>query len=212
MNPTIWSSRSLALVVLVFASSAMAQSRTHMLKGDFAFTATLVCLNSPAIITPTSYTPPAGFTADLRPIGVSNVSSFSAQGVRTFNGDGTGSSRARSVFLTPGAAGATESSHQFTYSVAADRTLTIDEGPLHAVAVAGPGVGRQTRVTNTPTLVGRVSADGKSLTIASFNPGVETSTRLVPAPELVDMVRICQRAANAIRISRTPEADGLGED
>jgi hypothetical protein len=198
--------------MLMLASSAMAQSRTEMLKGDFAFTANVVCLNSPAIFFPT-YQPPAGFSADLRPLGFSNVSSFSSQGVRTFNGDGTGSARTRSVSVGhPGPASATDSSNQFTYSVAADRTLTIDDGPLLAVAVAGPGAGRQNMITNIPTHVGRVSSDGKSLTLASFNPGVETSTRLVPAPELVDSVRICHRAANAIRISRTPGADGLGND
>jgi hypothetical protein len=211
MNPSICSYRSLALIILAFASTAMAQSRTEMLKGDFAFTANVVCLNSPAILFPT-YQPPAGFTADLRPLGFSNVSSFSSQGVRTFNGDGTGSASTRSVFVAPGAAGASDASNQFTYSVAADRTLTIDDGPIFAVAAAGPGAGRQNTITNLPTLVGRVSLDGKSLTIATFTPGVETSTRLVPAPELVDMVRICHRAANAVLISRTPGADGLGDD
>jgi hypothetical protein len=199
--------------MLMFASSAMAQSRTHMLKGDFAFTSSVVCVNSPATITPTSYTPPAGFSADLRPLGFSFVSTFSVQGVRTFNGDGTGSFTSRVVSLgNPGFASATDSSSQFTYSVAADRTLTIDEGPVHTVGVAGPGVGRQTRFTNIPTFVGRLSSDGRSLTYAAFNPGVETTTRLVPAPELVESLRICHRAANGIRISRTPGSDGHEDD
>jgi hypothetical protein len=197
--------------MLMFASSAMAQSRTHMLKGDFAFTASVVCVNSPAIFFPT-YQPPAGFSADLRPLGFSFVSTFSAQGVRTFNGDGTGSVRTRAVSLgNPGPAGAADSSNQFTYSVAADRTLTIDEGPLHTVSVAGPGAGHESSISNI-TFVGRVSSDGRSLTFATFNPGVETSTRLVPAPELIETMRICHRAGNAIRISRTPGADGLDED
>jgi hypothetical protein len=94
---------------------------------------------------------------------------------------------------------------------AADRTLTIDEA-LDTVVVAGPGVSRQTRVSNIPTFVGRLSSDGRSLTFATFNPGVEVVTRLVPAPELVETMRICHRAANAIRIRRTPGAGGLGDD
>jgi len=196
----------------MFASSAMAQSRTHTLKGDFAFSGSGVCIISPAIFFPT-YQPPAGFSADLRPLGFTNVITFSAQGVRTFNGDGTGSAASRSVSLVnQGPASAVDNSSQFTYSVAADRTLTIDDGPFHSVPVAGPGVGQQQMVSDFPTYIGRLSSDGRSLTFATFNPGVEVVTRLVPAPELVAQVRICHRASNAIRISRTPGAGGMDED
>jgi hypothetical protein len=204
---------SFGLVMLMFASSAMAQSRTQMLKGDFAFTSSVVCVLSPAIITPTSYTPPAGFSPALVPLGFSFVITFGAQGVRTFNGDGTGSFTQRAVSLgNPGAASATDNSGQFTYSVAADRTLTIDDGPIQGVFVAGPRVGQQVSASNIPTLIGRVSSDGRSLTFASFNPGVEIFTRLVPGPELVESLRICHRAANGIRISRTPGSDGHEDD
>jgi hypothetical protein len=196
----------------MFASSAMAQSRTQMLKGRFAFTASAVCVTSSAIFSP-AYQPPAGFSADLRPLGPTGVLTLSAQGVRTFNGDGTGSTTVRNVTLgNPGPATAVDSSGQFTYSVATDRTVTIDDGPLHGVFVAGPQVGGESSVSNIPTFVGRVSSDGRSLTFATFNPGVETITRLVPAPELVAMVRICHRAANGIRISRTPGAGGREDD
>ena len=212
MNPRIWTCGSLALAILMFASSAMAQSRTHTLKGDFAFSGSGVCIISPAIFFPT-YQPPAGFSADLRPLGFTNVITFSAQGVRTFNGDGTGSVTARLVTVPiSGAASANDVSGQFTYSVAADRTLTIDDGPFHSVPVAGPGVGQQQMVSDFPTYIGRLSSDGRSLTFATFNPGVEVVTRLVPAPELVAQVRICHRASNAIRISRTPGAGGMDED
>ena len=212
MKPRIWTCGSFGLVMLMLVSSAMAQLRTQMLKGDFAVTASGTCVNSPAAIFPT-YQPPAGFSADLRPLGFTNVITFSAQGVRTFNGDGTGNATSRSVsLLNTGTASAIDNSSQFTYSVAADRTLTIDEGPSHGVFVAGVRVGQEISTSNVPTFVGRVSSDGRSLTLASFNPGVETVTRLVPAPELVEAVRICHRAANAIRISRTPGAGGLDED
>jgi hypothetical protein len=204
---------SAALVMLMAASSAMAESRTHRLKGDFAFSGSAVCVNSPATITPTSYTPPLGFSPNLTPIGFSFVSTFSIQGVRTFNGDGTGSVVARGVFLgNPGAANVQNISAQFTYSVAADGTVTIDQGPLDSVTVAGPGVGQQFRISDIPTFIGRLSSDRNSLTFATFNPGVETVTRLVPGPELVTAVRICHRARNAIRISRTPGSGGHGDD
>ena len=199
---------SLAWVTVLAASSAMAESRTHRLKGNFAFSGSGVCVSSPAIITPTSYTPPPGFNTGLVPLGPTFVRTFSTLGVRTFNGDGTGSFRARSVFLgNPGFANAQDVTAPFTYSVAADGTVTIDQGPNISVTVAGPNVGTQSSVSNVPTLVGRLSSDRNSLTLATFNPGVETVTQLVPGPELVTSVRICHRARTDIRISRGGDDD-----
>jgi len=199
---------SSALIAGLAASSAMAESRTERLKGNFAFSGTAVCVVSSAIITPTSYTPPPGFNADLVPLGPTFVRTFSTLGVRTFNGDGTGSLTARSVFLgNPGFANAQDVSAPFTYSVAADGTVTIDQGPNISVTVAGPNVGTQSSVSNVPTLVGRLSSDRNSLTSATFNPGVETVTQLVPGPELVTSVRICHRARTDIRISRGGDDD-----
>jgi hypothetical protein len=211
VKPRILTCGSFGLVMLILVSSAMAQSRTQMLKGDFAFSGSGTCVNSPATLFP-AYQPPAGFTADLRPIGPSFVITFGFHGVHTFNGDGTGSTTTRAVTLgNPGPASAVENSNQFTYSVAADRTLTIDAGPMLNVFVAGPQVGGENSISNISS-VGHVSSDGRSLTLASFNPVVETVTRLVPAPELVVSVRICHRMQTGIRISRTPGAGGLGED
>jgi hypothetical protein len=190
----------------------MAESRTHRLKGDFAFSGSAVCVNSSAIITPTSYTPPPGFSVNLVPIGPSFVNTNSIQGVLTFNGDGTGSSVLRFVSLgSPGAASAIDTSQQFTYSVAADGTLTIDIGASVSVTVAGPNTGQQSRVSDVPTFIGRLSSDRKSLTFSTFNPGVETVTRVVPAPELVTTLRICHRSRIGIRISRDP-GSGHGDD
>jgi len=199
---------SSALVMVLAASSAMAESRTHRLKGDFAFSGSSVCVISAAIITPASYTPPPGFNADLVPLGPTFVRTFSTLGVRTFNGDGTGSFRARSVFLgNPGFANAQDVTAPFTYSVAADGTVTIDQGPNNSVTVAGPNVGTQSSVSNIPTLVGRLSSDNNSLVSATFNPGVEVVTQVSPAPELVTSVRICHRARTDIRISRDGDDD-----
>jgi hypothetical protein len=203
---------SSALIALAAASPAAAQSLTHTLKGDFAFSGTAVCVVSSATFTPT-YTPPQGFTADLQPIGPSGVLTLSIQGVRTFNGDGTGTVFARVVSLgNPGPGSATELSAQFTYSVAADRTLTINQGPTLNTFVAGLGTGEQVSVSNIPTFTGRYSSDMNSLTFGSFDPGVETVTRITPAPALVESVRICHRARTGIRISRIPGSHGNGED
>jgi hypothetical protein len=206
MNTRVWNCGGLGLLILVFASSVFAQSRTHMLKGDFAFTYTSGCLNSQAVYFP-QYVAPAGFGTNFAALGPTGVYTQSFQGVRTFNGDGTGSMTARIVtvgtILT-----ANDHSGQFTYSVLADGTLTIDEGPFHVVYVAGVRIGQQLRVTDLPISVGRLSSDGNSFTFASFFPAVETVTRTVPAPEVLDALRICHRAGNAIRISRRPGANG----
>jgi hypothetical protein len=71
--------------------------------------------------------------------------------------------------------------------------------------VAGQNIGQQSRVTNIPNFIGRLSSDGNSMVFATFNPGVEIVTRVVPGPQLVTQVRICHRARTAIRISKHPD-------
>src|SRR3954468_9918579 len=87
-----------ALALITASSVALAQSQTQKLRGDFAFSGGATCLVSPA----PNGVAPAGFTADLVPIRGPGIPpafalSFSIQGVRTFNGDGTGSMVARTV-------------------------------------------------------------------------------------------------------------------
>jgi hypothetical protein len=156
--------------------------------------------------------PPLGFV-DLVPQGPSFVSTNSVQGILTFNGDGTGSAVQHFVSLgNPGAPSAIENSLQFTYSVAADGTLTIATLPSVSTTVAGPGLGQQSRISDVPPFVGRLSSDRKSLTFATFNPGVETVTRVVPAPEVVTTLRICHRSRIGIRINKDPRSGWQGED
>ena len=147
---------SSALVMLMLASSAIGeQSRTHTLRGDFAFTGSTVCVNSGANFATTPPTPPLGFV-NLVPIGPSFVNTNSVQGILTFNGDGTGSTVLRFVSLgNPGAGSVIDASNPFTYSVAADGTLTIDNGPSISNTVAGPSAGQQSSVSGVPTFVGR---------------------------------------------------------
>jgi len=205
---------SSALVMLMLASSAIGeQSRTHMLRGDFAFTGGTVCVNSGANFATTPPTPPLGFTADWVPIGASFVNTNSVQGILTFNGDGAGSLVQHFVSLgNPGAAGVIDTSLQFTYSVAADGTLKIDDLPAVSNTVAGPQAGQQSVVSGVPTFVGRLSSDRKSLTFASFTPAVETVMRVVPAPELVTALRICHRSRVGIRINKNPRSGWQEED
>jgi hypothetical protein len=198
-----------ALVMALAASSAVAELETRHLRGDFAFSGTGVCASSQAIITPTSYTPPRGFDANLVALGEPfSVITFSVHGVRTFNGDGTGSVAARVVALSVGdraSASSSDQEIQFTYSVAPDGTVTTDQSPTHNVFVSGGRTGQQTRISNIPAVVGRLSADRNSITFATFNTGIETVTRVLPdGSELVEALRICHRERTAFRISRNP--------
>jgi len=198
-----------ALIMALAASSAMAELETRHLRGDFAFSGNGVCASSQAIITPTSYTPPSGFDANLVAIGgPSSVITFSVHGVRTFNGDGTGSVAARVVSLSIGdrtSASSSDQEIQFTYSVAPDGTVTTDQSPTHNVFVSGGRTGQQTRISNIPAVVGRLSADRNSITFATLNTGIETVTRVLPdGSELVEALRICHRERTAFRISRNP--------
>ena len=201
-----------ALVMVLAASSAMAELETRHLRGDFAFNGTGVCTSSLAIITPTSYTPPRGFDANLTAIGEPlSVITFSTQGVRTFNGDGTGSVTARVVALSLGdrvSASSSDQEIQFTYSVAADGTVTTDQSPTHNVFVSGSRTGQQTRISNIPPLAGRLSSDRNSIVFATSTTGIETVTRVLPdGSELVEALRICHRERTAIRISRGGQRD-----
>ena len=190
-----------ALVMLMLASSAIGDE-SRRLRGDFAYTGSAICVNSGANFATTPPTPPLGF-ANFAPIGPSFVSSNSVQGTVTFNGDGTGSMVQQFVSLgNPGAASVQDTTNEFTYSVAADGTLTIDIGPSFSTTVAGSGAGGQSIVTDVPTFIGRLSSDGKSLTFATSTAAVETVTRVVPAPELVTALRICHRTRIGIRINK----------
>ncbi|HET7766339.1 MAG TPA: hypothetical protein VFK92_14725 [Burkholderiales bacterium] len=205
--------------ILLAALPAAAQWRTAQLKGDYAVTGTNICVVSGAIITPTSYTPPAGFTPSLVPIGPAGVNSFASTDVYSFNGDGTGSISGRSIIANlnqpgsvgPQSAGAISAADHvipIAYSVADDRTLTIIPGPSLNTFVAGPRTGQQNSTSGVPPQVGRVSVDGKSIVFGSFDPAVETLTRVFPPVDNpIEAVRICHRSHTGARIGGGSQDD-----
>jgi hypothetical protein len=192
-----------ALAMALAVSSAIADSGTGQLKGTYVFSGSSVCAVSPALITPTSYTPPPGFRANLTGIGETFPVTFSIQGIQTFNGDGTGSIEARIASLSHGnqlSGAATDQQTLFTYSVDDEGNVMIQNGQSRSVFVAGPRTGQEISVSDVPIFVGHLSSDRKSIAYATFNPGVETVTRMVPGPELVESLRLCHRARTAMRI------------
>lgn len=163
---------SVSAVVAIYAGNAAADS-PH-LKGTYGFTGTDACLYSPA-----------GFNARLQPLSPAWSSSNAIEGIRTFNGDGTGtiqnSSMGITVPPTPGflpSASSTRSSVSFTYTVNADDSFTSNNvpGTFQGTILTGPRAGQTFTLENVPTATGLISENSKTLTSATLTPGVETQT------------------------------------
>ncbi len=165
------------------------------LKGQYSFTGTALCLSSstgfrtdfelvPLVVV--APPPPATSTA-------LTTSSNSISGVRTFNGDGTGSVVATVhnitypaqvfggvSFFTGGAAVSTLQA-DFTYEVKPDRTLVIDDGPTNGVITKGGNrVGWKTTTLGVPRFVGKISKDWKTISVTHEDMVVEQSVLTSP--------------------------------
>jgi len=164
--------------ILISAGTASAQGQgNQQLKGTYAFSGEGTCLVSPT----------GGFNSDLTPTNPAGrfVFSFSVQGVRTFNGDGTGTMRARTVSITHsdvaavavlGGGGSTDIVSSFTYQVAPDGTVSILLSvPMTGTVLTGTRAGQTFTIDQLP-LSGLVSKDRKTLTLASVTPTVEVVT------------------------------------
>lgn len=186
--------------LLLAAGSALADGDDHgfsnrSLKGDYAFTGSASCLNSVG-----------GFNANFEPIGANvSTTNFMAQGIRTFNGDGTGTVHDAftiSLVVPPAvtlSASSFSFSESFTYEVQPDGSVTFAlDGPLTATETAGPAPGLTISEVGI-VQQGRISADGATLTTgATSTPTVETltfSTGLVES-------RICTRSFTLVKLKR----------
>ena len=184
--------------MLLALGSAAAEARDfeRLLRGDYAFTGEATCLQSAS-----------GFNANLTPVvapgSFPTIVSFSVHGVRTFNGDGTGTLRATVVNLnhpfalptTPplfvrGGAGSNDLHGEFTYDVAHDLTLTIVAGPITGTFLTGTRAGQTLTVTNVPDFRGKIAEHLDGITLAHEEPSVETLT--LSTGEVVQ--RICHRS------------------
>lgn len=179
------------------AAQADPNNLNHLLRGDYAFSGEGSCLVSPGPFGPPApppgpTNPPGGFNADLTPFGPPApfpfVISFSVHGVRTFNGDGTGTVVGRTVsfthpfalptvppFFNRGGASSSNFAADFTYEVAPDRTLTAFQLLVTGTFLTGTRIGQTFTVGPIP-FVGEISRDGKTLTTTTDTPTVETQT------------------------------------
>ena len=158
---------SLCLILgLSLLWAGIAGSAPPQLKGEYAFTGEATCLVAPH-----------GFNPNLTPIDGNVFSnSFSAQGVRTFDGHGNGTVEGILVFTVPPPtnnpfppdAGSDSFSFQFTYTVDKDGMINtqIVPGSFIGTFLTGPRTG-QTYTVDQFTLTGMASKDKKVLTLAT---------------------------------------------
>ena len=160
---------SVSAAMMIYATSASADH----LKGTYGFTGSDVCLIASL-----------GFSARLQALGTTFSSSDSAAGIRTFNGDGTGTftnhTTTTTVPPTVGflpSASSSESSASFTYTVG-DDTFTSENvpGTNRGTILTGPRAGQTTHTEGIPKATGLISANGHTLVTSILTPGVETIT------------------------------------
>jgi hypothetical protein len=208
MNRTLVTTVSIA--VLAWAGAANAAS--PQLKGQYAFTGTAACLVSTQQFNPNLTPSPGSLT-------VSN--SFSVTGVRTFNGDGTGTIKGRSVDINPPprgnvapapctpatcplggiSAGSSDFTAKFTYVVDGDGGFTTQLVPntFQGTVLTGPGAG-STYTIDQFSLAGLMSINHETLTIATDVPAQETQTITPPSDPPFSRYRICHRARALTRM------------
>jgi hypothetical protein len=233
---------SASAFVVAWASGAAANSPN--LKGDYAFTGTSGCLVAPGSVSGTMPLPNptpgvalgnSGFQPDLRPNDVgptedSFYHSDAVEGIRTFNGDGTGTVTGTSIGVTPRptpgpngfphfppAAGSAVFSYKFTYTVNGDGswsasmvpgsyTETFVTGPRSKQNPANGGVNQTATIDAIPEASGFIAQDGKTLILVAA-PIDSTTGGFTPTVETVTYSngdvwpQICHRSRVLISLS-----------
>jgi hypothetical protein len=185
---------STSVVAMTWAANAVADSPN--LKGAYGFTGTAACLVAPGNSgtgTPSNPVGSAGFNSELQVSDPQNSFSHSnaVEGIRTFNGDGTGTVVGTSVGITvrptpgpspaipsfPPSAGSSKFSYKFTYTVNGDGSWTamMVPGSYTETFVTGPrstqnpanSVDQTATVDAIPPVTGLISQDGKTLILVA---------------------------------------------
>lgn len=188
------------------------------LSGRYAVTGTGQCLRSSGGFSPTTEFSPliAIFAPGSNPPG-SNVQpqTFTYSGVRTITATGIhtqstvyninhpalvatgGMPGALTGGFLPGGGAVLEAEQDFTYTIDADRTLTIVPQGSHATIVRGGGSGLTVETTGAPPLAGKISKDGKSIVLTNADMAVESTTVGTGQP----LERICVRTETMYKIA-----------
>jgi hypothetical protein len=216
MKTSVQSSLALA-VASVFAASGAALAASPKLKGTYAEAGETVCLISTTVRgTPGGPVPvvPSGFNPDtlapnqlVLPNGAvitafTSLFLVSVNGVRTFDGEGSGTHQSRNVsinsspnifpntFVPTGSS--TDLTGTFTYDVAPDGTISVHDDTF-ANILSGPRAGQT--ATNRFELTGRASNNRDSLVFASDAPRIET----ISFSNGDVQERLCKRSRSLIR-------------
>ena len=164
------------------------------LKGTYSLVGAQVCLVAPD-----------GWKQDINgnytiPIGRTNLSHLTTEGLVTYHGDGTGEVRQTFVTIVPApsfhgeAVSAGTISFQFTYTPEGEHgyRMAAKPGTFQGVLNAGPNAGQQFTIEGDSRLF-RVSDDGKKITAAIDKPYVQKIT-FSGSPEPVP--RVCTSISN----------------
>lgn len=191
------------------------------LQGDYAFTGEASCLYSESGFDPTTLSPvlPPNPGTPL-PF----VVSFSIEGIRTFNGDGTGSLKGRVVSFTPllfgwtnnagvltqgkevnpGGASSADVMADFTYQIADDGSITSEvSGAFTGTVLTGGRAGESETISDFPDLMGKITDDNKVITLANDAPSVETHVFTPTAagqPPALTEYAICNRSRTLFKL------------
>jgi len=187
---------SVSLVAMTWAQTAAIVPLR--LKGAYGFTGSAVCLVAPGSTVPPGPNPTPGVAlpnsgfdpVTLRPIDGKVFSySFTVEGIRVFNGDGTGTVKGTTVAVTvpptpqpPGfpnfapSASSADFGYSFTYTVdgAGGWTSLMVPGSYLANHLTGPRTGQTSTVDAIPSITGMVSLNRRTLTGAHITTAVET--------------------------------------
>ena len=188
-------------LALAVGNVAAARDFNKLVEGEYMATGASGCLNGFNGFNATTLQP--NLPAPGQPHAF--FQSFDVQGVRTFNGDGTGSSSGTNISITApnafnilGNAGSSQFTGDFTYQVNPDLTIVINQGPLSGVNLTGGAAGQTFAVSGIPAFTGRVSEDLGTIILHHSVPGLETFT---PSAGLVRQ-RVCYRERILKRVKR----------
>ena len=187
-------------VALASMGTARARNFDFLFRGTFSVTGTQTCLNTIG-----------GFNADLTPNAFSFIVTISSIGTAVVNGDGTGSQTNRDVAVTfpPLASGSSDTaSFNFTYHVAADRTVTAqNDGPITGTELTGVLAGQTFTIPLGAPSTGRLSEDGRSLTSGATEAVVQT---IAFSGGLTEQ-RICTLSIVATKVEEDIDHDAASE-
>jgi hypothetical protein len=191
-------SRIIMLVVAWIILATIPAKSVDTLKGKYAFVATYSCLDASG-----------GFNDIFQALSSTFSNSFSQEGIRTFNGDGTGAVVNRSMGITVPpttgffpAASSGQGTASFTYTVSRDRfTVRNVVGTAVSTFLTGPQTGQTVTSVGIPDSHGIIGDDGKTLVSFYEDPGVETLIFFnggVPTGEIIK--RVCHNMVVLTRL------------